>query len=142
MNRSFLYSLKVWLLMVIVAPLLHLTLSWLMMHDPEISLFDEIKKDYIIAADIVLLLTIPFALIFWFSVSSLLKNHAPHYVKQALTSAIFIIMGLAFFEMLFEKGTPSLTSLAVIIFPYAIAGISGIWLHELEPAGVEEEESA
>ena len=126
--------------MVIVAPLLHLALSWLLMPDPQISLIEEIRKDYIMAADIVLLLTIPFAIVFWISVSSLLKKHGPQYVKQALTSAIFAIVILCFFEMLFEKGTPSASSIAVIVFPYAITGISGIWLHELEPAEMEEEE--
>jgi hypothetical protein len=125
--------------MVIVAPLLHLALSWLMIHDPQISLIDEIRKDYIMAADIVLLLTIPFAIIFWISVSSLLKKHGPQYVKQALTSAIFAILILAFFELMLEKGRPSVTSIAVIIFPYAITSIIGIWLHELEPIDVEEE---
>ena len=126
--------------MVIVAPLLHLALSWLMLPNPQIGLIDEIKKDYIVAADIILLLTIPFALIFWISVSSLLKKHGPLYVKQALTSAIFAILILAFFELLLEKGRPSVTSIAVIIFPYAITGISGIWLHELEPIETDEEE--
>lgn len=125
--------------MVIVAPLLHLAISWLMMHNPQIGLIDEIKNDYIMAVDIVLLLTIPFAIIFWISVSSLLKKHDPHYVKQALSSAIFTILILAFFEMLLEKGRPSVTSIAVIIFPYAITSITGVWLHELQPIDVEEE---
>lgn len=128
--------------MVIVAPLLHLALAWLLMPNPQISLIDEIKKDYIVAADIVLLLTIPFAVIFWISVSSLLKKHAPHYVKQALTTAIFVIVALCFLELLFEKRALSVTSIVVIVAPYAIAGISGIWLHELEPAELEEKENA
>ncbi|XHR94386.1 hypothetical protein ACFJIV_29580 [Mucilaginibacter sp. UC70_90] len=74
MNRSFIYSLKVWLLMVIIAPLLHLVLSWFIIENPEISLIEEIQKDYIIFADMVLLITIPFAFIFWVAVYSLSKR--------------------------------------------------------------------
>ncbi|WP_431199412.1 hypothetical protein ACRQ5D_08650 [Mucilaginibacter sp. P25] len=103
MNRSFIYSLKVWLLMVIIAPLLHLVLSWFIIENPEISLIAEIQKDYIIFADMVLLLTIPFAFVFWGAVYSLSKKREPFYVKQVLTIAILIITMLPFFELLFEK---------------------------------------
>jgi len=125
--------------MVIVAPLLHLMLSWFIIENPEISLIDEIKKDYIIFADMILLVTIPFAFIFWISVYSLSKKKEPFYIKQVLTSAILIITMLPFFELLFEKRGSAVSSIAVIIFPYSITGIAGIWLHKLEPAGEEEE---
>ncbi|WDZ98838.1 hypothetical protein [Mucilaginibacter sp. SJ] len=141
MNRSFIYSLKVWLLMVIIAPLLHLVLSWFIIENPEISLIEEIQKDYIIFADMVLLITIPFAFIFWVAVYSLSKKRAPFYIKQALTIAILIITMLPFFELLFEKKVSAVSSIAVIIFPYSMTGIAGIWLHKLESAEVEEEET-
>ncbi|WP_413670564.1 hypothetical protein ACEN9X_11835 [Mucilaginibacter sp. Mucisp86] len=141
MNRSFTYSLKVWLLMVIIAPLLHLVLSWFIIENPEISLIDEIKKDYIIFADMILLVTIPFAFVFWITVYSLSKKKESFYIKQFLTTAILIVTMLPFFELLFEKKVSAVTSIAVIIFPYSITAIAGIWLHKLEPAGVEEEET-
>lgn len=125
--------------MVIVAPLLHLMLSWFIIENPEISLIDEIKKDYIIFADMILLVTIPFAFIFWISVYSLSKKKEPFYIKQVLTTAILIITMLPFFELLFEKRGSAVSSIAVIIFPYSITGIAGIWLHKLEPAAEEEE---
>ncbi|MFC0518578.1 hypothetical protein ACFFGT_30470 [Mucilaginibacter angelicae] len=140
MNRSFTYSLKVWLMLVIVAPLLHLVLSWLIIADPGISLIDEIRKDYIIFADMILLVTVPFAFVFWIAVYSLSKKKEPFYIKQALTTAILIITMLPFFELLFERNVSAVSSIAVIIFPYSITGIAGIWLHELEPAEAEEEE--
>lgn len=127
-------------MLVIVAPLLHLVLSWLIMENPEISLIDELKKDYIIFADMILLLTIPFAFIFWIAVYYLSKKKDPHYIKQVLTTAILIITMLPFFELLFEKNVSAGSSIALIIFPYSITGIAGIWLHKLEPAEVEEEE--
>ncbi|SDI42401.1 hypothetical protein [Mucilaginibacter gossypii] len=139
MNRSFIYSLKVWLLMVIIAPLLHLVLSWFIIENPEISLIAEIQKDYIIFADMVLLLTIPFAFVFWGAVYSLSKKREPFYVKQVLTIAILIITMLPFFELLFEKKVSAVSSIAVIIFPYSITGIAGIWLHKLESPEPEEE---
>ncbi|MFB0499179.1 hypothetical protein ABID99_005416 [Mucilaginibacter sp. OAE612] len=139
MNRSFIYSLKVWLLMVIIAPLLHLVLSWFIIENPEISLIAEIQKDYIIFADMVLLLTIPFAFVFWVAVYSLSKKREPFYVKQVLTIAILIITMLPFFELLFEKKVSAVSSIAVIIFPYSITGIAGIWLHKLESPDFEEE---
>ncbi|QEM06825.1 hypothetical protein DIU31_026195 [Mucilaginibacter rubeus] len=139
MNRSFIYSLKVWLLMVIIAPLLHLVLSWFIIENPEISLIAEIQKDYIIFADMVLLLTIPFAFVFWVAVYSLSKKREPFYVKQVLTIAILIITMLPFFELLFEKKVSAVSSIAVIIFPYSITGIAGIWLHKLESPEPEEE---
>jgi len=139
MNRSFTYSLKVWLLMVIIAPLLHLVLSWFMIENPEISLIDEIKKDYIIFADMILLVTVPFAFVFWIAVYSLSKKKEPFYIKQFLTTTILIITMLPFFELLFEKKVSAVTSIAVMILPYSITGIAGIWLHKLEPAVAEEE---
>ncbi|NVM64712.1 hypothetical protein FHW88_003001 [Mucilaginibacter sp. SG538B] len=139
MNRSFIYSLKVWLLMVIIAPLLHLVLSWFIIENPEISLIAEIQKDYIIFADMVLLLTIPFAFVFWVAVYSLSKKREPFYVKQVLTIAILIITMLPFFELLFEKNVSAVSSIAVIIFPYSITGIAGIWLHKFESPDFEEE---
>ncbi|MGF7074252.1 hypothetical protein [Mucilaginibacter sp. 3215] len=139
MNRSFIYSLKVWSLMVIIAPLLHLVLSWFIIENPEISLIAEIQKDYIIFADMVLLLTIPFAFVFWVAVYSLSKKREPFYVKQVLTIAILIITMLPFFELLFEKKVSAVSSIAVIIFPYSITGIAGIWLHKLESPDFEEE---
>jgi hypothetical protein len=42
--------------------------------------------------------------------------------------------------LLFEKKVSAVSSVAVIIFPYSITGIAGIWLHKLEPEEVEEEE--
>lgn len=127
--------------MVIIAPLLHLVLSWFIIENPEISLIEEIRKDYIIFADIVLLVTIPFAFVFWVAVYSLSKKRAPFYIKQVLTTGILIITTLPFFELLFEKNVSAVSSIAVIIFPYSITGIAGIWLHKLEPAEVEEEET-
>ncbi|MDB5149552.1 MAG: hypothetical protein JWQ57_3572 [Mucilaginibacter sp.] len=127
-------------MLVIVAPLLHLVLSWLIMENPEVSLIDEIQKDYIIFADIILLLTIPFAFVFWIAVYSLSKKRDSFYIKQALTTTILIITVLPFFELLFEKNVSAGSSIAVIIFPYSITGIAGIWLHKLEPVEVEEEE--
>lgn len=125
--------------MVIVAPLLHLVLSWFIIENPEISLIAEIQKDYIIFADMVLLLTIPFAFVFWVAVYSLSKKREPFYVKQVLTIAILIITMLPFFELLFEKKVSAVSSIAVIIFPYSITGIAGIWLHKLESPEPEEE---
>jgi hypothetical protein len=125
--------------MVIIAPLLHLTMSWFIIENPEISLIDEIKKDYIIFADMILLVTIPFAFVFWIAVYSLSKRKEPFYIKQFLTTAILIITMLPFFELLFEKNVSAVTSIAVIILPYSITGIAGIWLHKLEPAWLEEE---
>ena len=127
--------------MVIIAPLLHLVLSWFIIENPEISLIDEIKKDYIIFADMILLVTIPFAFVFWITVYSLSKKKESFYIKQFLTTAILIVTMLPFFELLFEKKVSAVTSIAVIIFPYSITAIAGIWLHKLEPAGVEEEET-
>jgi len=125
--------------MVIIAPLLHLVLSWFIIENPEISLIAEIQKDYIIFADMVLLLTIPFAFVFWVAVYSLSKKREPFYVKQVLTIAILIITMLPFFELLFEKKVSAVSSIAVIIFPYSITGIAGIWLHKLESPDFEEE---
>ena len=125
--------------MVIIAPLLHLVLSWFIIENPEISLIAEIQKDYIIFADMVLLLTIPFAFVFWVAVYSLSKKREPFYVKQVLTIAILIITMLPFFELLFEKKVSAVSSIAVIIFPYSITGIAGIWLHKLESPEPEEE---
>lgn len=125
--------------MVIIAPLLHLVLSWFIIENPEISLIAEIQKDYIIFADMVLLLTIPFAFVFWGAVYSLSKKREPFYVKQVLTIAILIITMLPFFELLFEKKVSAVSSIAVIIFPYSITGIAGIWLHKLESPEPEEE---
>lgn len=125
--------------MVIIAPLLHLVLSWFIIENPEISLIAEIQKDYIIFADMVLLLTIPFAFVFWVAVYSLSKRREPFYVKQVLTIAILIITMLPFFELLFEKKVSAVSSIAVIIFPYSITGIAGIWLHKLESPDFEEE---
>ncbi|QEM13163.1 MULTISPECIES: hypothetical protein [Mucilaginibacter] len=142
MNRSFTYSLKVWLMLVIVAPLLQLVLSWFIIQNPQISLVDEIRKDYIIFADMILLVTIPFAFIFWMAVYYLSKKRDPLYIKTGLTTAILIITVLSFFELLFEKKVSAISSVAVIIFPYSITGIAGIWLHKLEPEMVEEEERA
>lgn len=65
--------------MVIIAPLLHLVLSWFIIENPEISLIEEIQKDYIIFADMVLLITIPFAFIFWVAVYSLSKESSVLY---------------------------------------------------------------
>ena len=127
------------MLMVIIAPLLHLVLSWFIIENPEISLIAEIQKDYIIFADMVLLLTIPFAFVFWVAVYSLSKKREPFYVKQVLTIAILIITMLPFFELLFEKKVSAVSSIAVIIFPYSITGIAGIWLHKLESPDFEEE---
>ena len=125
--------------MVIIAPLLHLVLSWFIIENPEISLIAEIQKDYIIFADMVLLLTIPFAFVFWVAVYSLSKKREPFYVKQVLTIAILIITMLPFFELLFEKKVSAVSSITVIIFPYSITGIAGIWLHKLESPDFEEE---
>lgn len=127
--------------MVIIAPLLHLALSWFIIENPEISLIEEIQKDYIIFADMILLVTIPFAFVFWIAVYSLSKKRDPFYIKQALTTAILIITILPFFELLFEKSVSAVSSIAVIIIPYSITGIAGIWLHKLEPAEVEDEEA-
>jgi hypothetical protein len=140
MNKSFTYSLKVWLMLVIVAPLLQLVLSWFIIENPEISLIDEIRKDYIIFADMILLVTIPFAFVFWMAINYLSKKRDPFYIKQVLTTAILIITMLSFCELLFEKKVSAVSSVAVIIFPYAVTGIAGIWLHKLEPEEVEEEE--
>ena len=87
----------------------------------------------------VLLLTIPFAFVFWVAVYSLSKKREPFYVKQVLTIAILIITMLPFFELLFEKKVSAVSSIAVIIFPYSITGIAGIWLHKLESPEPEEE---
>jgi len=140
MNRSFTYSLKVWLMLVIVAPLLQLVLSWFIIENPEISLIDEIRKDYIIFADMILLVTIPFAFVFWMAINYLSKKRDPFYIKQVLTTSILIITMLSFCELLFEKKVSAVSSVAVIIFPYSVTGIAGIWLHKLEPEEAEEEE--
>jgi hypothetical protein len=140
MNRSFTYSLKVWLMLVIVAPMLQLVLSWFIIENPEISLIDEIRKDYIIFADMILLVTIPFAFVFWMAINYLSKKRDPFYIKQILTTVILIITVLSFCELLFEKKVSAISSVAVIIFPYSVTGIAGIWLHKLEPEEAEEEE--
>jgi hypothetical protein len=127
-------------MLVIVAPLLQLVLSWFIIENPEISLIDEIRKDYIIFADMILLVTIPFAFVFWMAINYLSKKRDPFYIKQVLTTSILIITMLSFCELLFEKKVSAVSSVAVIIFPYSITGIAGIWLHKLEPEEVEEEE--
>lgn len=127
-------------MLVIVAPLLQLVLSWFIIENPEISLIDEIRKDYIIFADMILLVTIPFAFVFWMAINYLSKKRAPFYIKQILTTAILIITVLSFCELLFEKKVSAISSVAVIIIPYSVTGIAGIWLHKLEPEEAEEEE--
>lgn len=127
-------------MLVIVAPLLQLVLSWFIIENPEISLIDEIRKDYIIFADMILLVTIPFAFVFWMAINYLSKKRDPFYIKQVLTTSILIITMLSFCELLFEKKVSAVSSVAVIIFPYSVTGIAGIWLHKLEPEEVEEEE--
>jgi hypothetical protein len=127
-------------MLVIVAPLLQLVLSWFIIENPEIGLIDEIRKDYIIFADMILLVTIPFAFVFWMAINYLSKKRDPFYIKQVLTTSILIITMLSFCELLFEKKVSAVSSVAVIIFPYSITGIAGIWLHKLEPEEVEEEE--
>jgi hypothetical protein len=127
-------------MLVIVAPLLQLVLSWFIIENPEISLIDEIRKDYIIFADMILLVTIPFAFVFWMAINYLSKKRDPFYIKQVLTTSILIITMLSFCELLFEKKVSAVSSVAVIIFPYAVTGIAGIWLHKLDPEEVEEEE--
>jgi hypothetical protein len=127
-------------MLVIVAPLLQLVLSWFIIENPEISLIDEIRKDYIIFADMILLVTIPFAFVFWMAINYLSKKRDPFYIKQVLTTSILIITMLSFCELLFEKKVSAVSSVAVIIFPYSITGIAGIWLHKLEPEEAGEEE--
>ena len=127
-------------MLVIVAPLLQLVLSWFIIENPEISLIDEIRKDYIIFADMILLVTIPFAFVFWMAINYLSKKRDPFYIKQVLTTSILIITMLSFCELLFEKKVSAVSSVAVIIFPYSVTGIAGIWLHKLEPEEAEEEE--
>jgi hypothetical protein len=127
-------------MLVIVAPLLQLVLSWFIIENPEISLIDEIRKDYIIFADMILLVTIPFAFVFWMAINYLSKKRDPFYIKQVLTTSILIITMLSFCELLFEKKVSAVSSVAVIIFPYSVTGIAGIWLHKLEPGEAEEEE--
>ncbi len=127
-------------MLVIVAPLLQLVLSWFIIDNPEISLIDEIRKDYIIFADMILLVTIPFAFVFWMAINYLSRKKHPFYIKQVLTTSILIITMLSFCELLFEKKISAVSSVAVIIFPYSITGIAGIWLHKLEPEEAEEEE--
>lgn len=127
-------------MLVIVAPMLQLVLSWFIIENPEISLIDEIRKDYIIFADMILLVTIPFAFVFWMAINYLSKKRDPFYIKQILTTVILIITVLSFCELLFEKKVSAISSVAVIIFPYSVTGIAGIWLHKLEPEEAEEEE--
>jgi hypothetical protein len=135
-----LYSFKVWLTMLIFAPLLQTSAGQIFFHRGDILSFEFIKS-YPASVGVLLVLSAPLGALLTFGITRLSRQTEALLLKQRATIAIGVTTVLVFAGAIIPKSYSPL-ELSVMILPFTLSLIVGIWLCnlDLEQYNDEEEE--
>ncbi|GAA3959458.1 hypothetical protein [Mucilaginibacter dorajii] len=140
MDPAQLYSFKVWLTMLIFAPLLQTSAGQIFFHQGDILSFEFIKS-YPVSVGVLLVLSAPLGALLTFSITRLSRQTEALLLKQRVTIAIGVTTLLVFGGAIIPKAY-TLLELSVMILPYTLSLLLGVWLCnlDLEQYNNEEEE--
>jgi len=134
MKRSFIYTLKVWLTSVVLAPPVIVILTKLFL--PHEMVFDNVAN---VLSSIVLLIylativSIPSWMLLWLSTALIIKfNFSNTYNKVILTVIGCILCVLPFYLLFHEDDNPSRADLAIWASSYMLVIVGGIWFYKLK----------
>jgi hypothetical protein len=140
MDPAQLYSFKVWLTMLIFAPLLQASAGQIFFHQGDILSLEFIRS-YPVSVCVLLVLSAPLGALLTFGITRLSRQTEALLLKQRITIAIGVTTVLVFAGAIIPKAYSPL-DLSVMIFPYTLSLMLGVWLCslDLEQYNDEEEE--
>ena len=136
MNQAQIYSLKVWLTMVLFAPVLQMSSNAIVFN------LTTSTREYVVAyplsVGIVLLCTLPVGLLLILTISKLSKNIKPILLKRWTTLIISTLTTLTFLVCIAPKDAYPPLVLLMLLLPYSLPLILGIWIFKLDDDDDEE----
>jgi len=155
MKQAFIYSLKVWLTTSIIAPVLIMLLRFVWLRNYLLSVHTDRFETYrqfhrlllkslgMVVADLILL--IPLAVGFYYTIVFLGKRRVPFYRYKRYLSIVGVIFALlpnallSVYIMVLNVGDADLQrleirALCVNSSLYVFVAIAGIWFHRFKPA--------
>jgi hypothetical protein len=139
MDPAQIYSFKVWLTMLIFAPALQMSAAQVFFHSGNMLSINFIST-YPLSVLVLLVITAPLGALLTFAITRMSKSMEAGEVKQKVTSAIAIATILIFAGASIPKNSYTLLQLGVMILPYTLSLVLGIWLCSLDLDVYEEQE--
>jgi hypothetical protein len=147
MDPAQIYSFKVWLTMLIFAPALQMSAAQVFFHSGNLLSVNFITA-YPLAVLVLLVVTAPLGALLTFCITRLSRSLEAHEVKQKVSSAIGIATVLIFAGASIPQNSYTLVQLGLMILPYTVSLMLGIWMCSIdlelygEAEEAEEEEAS
>jgi hypothetical protein len=141
MDPAQFYSFKVWLTMVIIAPVLQALISQFFFHTGSI-LSIAFVKDYPLSVGVLMVLTCPLGALLTFIIPRMARESTAIAVKQRVSMALGIVVILVFIGASVAKNAYSPFELSAMLLPFLLPLLLGVWICrlDLEEEGYEDEE--
>ncbi|WP_184549552.1 hypothetical protein [Mucilaginibacter sp. FT3.2] len=131
MDPAQVYSFKVWLTMVIVAPILQALANQLFLHSGDI-LSIAFVKDYPLQVGVLIVLTCPLGALLTFMITRMSKEGTAILLKKRVSIAMGIVIVLIFIGASLPQNSYSPLQLAVMLLPFLLPMLLGVWICRLE----------
>ncbi|WDF75774.1 hypothetical protein PQ469_17960 [Mucilaginibacter sp. KACC 22773] len=141
MDPAQFYSFKVWLTMVIIAPVLQILVSQFFFHSGSI-LSVAFIKEYPLSVGVLMVFTCPLGALLTFIIPRMTRNSTVIAVKQRVSAALGMVVILVFLGASAAKNAYSPFELSAMLLPFLFPLLLGVWICrlDLEDESYEDEE--
>jgi len=140
MDPAQFYSFKVWLTMVIIAPVLQILISQFFFHTGSILSIAFIKE-YPLSVGVLMVFTCPLGALLTFIIPRMTRNSTEIAVKQRVSVALGIVVILVFLGASAAKNAYPPFELSAMLLPFLLPLLLGVWICRLDlEEGYEDEE--
>jgi hypothetical protein len=131
MDPAQFYSFKVWLTMVIIAPVLQALTSQFYFHTGNI-LSAALIKDYPVSVGVLMVFTCPLGALLTFIIPRMTRQSAAMAVKQRVSVALGVVVVLVFIGASAAKNAYSPFELSAMLLPLLLPLLLGVWICRLD----------
>jgi hypothetical protein len=141
MDPAQFYSFKVWLTMVIIAPVLQILVSQFFFHSGSI-LSVAFIKEYPLSVGVLMVFTCPLGALLTFIIPRMTRHSTVIAVKQRVSAALGMVVILVFLGASAAKNAYSPFELSAMLLPFLLPLLLGVWICrlDLEDESYEDEE--
>lgn len=131
MDPAQFYSFKVWITMVVIAPLLQALISQFFFHSGSI-LSAAFVKEYPLSVGVLIVLTCPLGALLTFIIPRMARESNPITVKQRVSISLGIVVILVFIGASAAKNAYSPFELSTMVLPFFLPLLFGVWICRLD----------